>query len=153
MDPLVEATSGHMAIIRLLGPTSIDTGAQKTRRSNSGRKTGSRAKKLSKFLPVNEYFRPISIAHDQWKAVWVETRNGLNTEDLPHTFRDATARRHERRHPLDGIILSGALPDSVGDIWKRQSLEEPQGIEGCCHQDVQDTRVAGCKKQRAGSDD
>ena len=38
-------------------------------------------------LPVDEFFRPVSITLEQWKEHWVESRDGFKSEDLPHVPR------------------------------------------------------------------
>ena len=110
--------TGPLSGLGSLCPTSIDTGGQKTRRVT--RKQWKVRAKGAKFLPADE------------------TRNGLHAEDLPQTFHDTTIEEYVDMK--GGIHLMGFFCLELGDVWERQCLEEPQGIEGCCYGSVTTSR-------------
>ena len=39
---------------------------------------------VPKFLPANQFFRPVSIALEQWKDHWAESRDGFRTSSAYH---------------------------------------------------------------------
>ena len=92
VDPLVEATSGHMAVIRLhrknisnmhryWGPDN-ETGNKEAVDQWKEDWLEVKRSHVPKGLPVDEHFRPVDSTLDQWRTIWKETRDGYNPNDL-----------------------------------------------------------------------
>ena len=116
MDPLVEATSGHMAIIirlfgnfinnlnRYWGPNNETGDKEVVKQWREDWVEGNRSTSCThapKFLPADQFFRPVSITLEQWKEHWGESRDGFKSEDLPHTYHHTTIKEYVE---MKGII-------------------------------------------------
>ena len=67
-----------------------------------------------KYLPADEYFRPLPTTLDQWKASWIETRNGLNDEDLAYNMTN-----NGEHVDMKGVHLRGYSAWSFTRSWWR----------------------------------
>lgn len=142
VDPLVEATSGHMAIMRTIGK-NINAlhrywghEEEEMKRKRTDWLEGNRSAfctHVPKCLPVDDKYRPVDITMQRWKNIWSETRGGFNPEELPRHFQGSTMETYvEERGKIHiiGLFNHKLYPFLANKYGRRQMWEEIKNLKG-----------------------
>ena len=84
------------------------------------------------------------------EASWIETRNGLNADNLPHTFHDTTIEEYVDMkgviHLMDYSVWT--LSDSLANFRNRQPLKNVKDLKDAAIRTYKTPEL----QKRAGSD-